>query len=310
MNDLWNFYRKRNKKNLKKKSPKVGICSTLKSVTSGFEDYNPFKLIFDMENNKDYNNKSRFFDEKYGPEYFIAYEFNFISLIIKICKKIKFISIRPALYEKKKYYNFLKNKYDIEIDQSSDYLEWLTQNDIILAYKSSVQITAYILGIYVINLERCMNNKILSGLNKETLTFKFDKYFEQPQNLNELIKLVKKNRFKKNRTIENFIEGTYSFSFSEQFSSSNEITSFLENKRSIIENLKPELIKKNTFSSNLVLTLFLFFFPRRIIIFLKDLKILLRNLLFESYLNRETYAFYNLDQIQKVKRKSKQIYNY
>ena len=310
MNDVWNYYRKKYKKKLRKKTPKVGICSTLKSVTSGVDNYNPFKLIYDIENNRDYNNKSRFYDKKHGPEYFIAYEFNFISLIIQICKKIKFISIRPAPYEKVEHYSFLKNKYNVEIDQSSNYLDWLIKNDIILAYKSSVQITAYILGINVINLKGCMNSKILSGLNKETLSFKFDKYFDQPQNLNNLIKLIKKKQFKKNQKIENFIKNTYSFCFSSTFSSSNEIVFFLEKKRSTLEKLKPELIKNNNFSSNLILSLFLIFLPRKIIIFLKDLKILLRNLLFEKYINRQTYAFYNLDQIRRVKNKSKQIYNY
>ena len=186
----------------------------------------------------------------------------------------------------------------------------MIKNDIILAYKSSVQITAYILGINVINLKGCMNSKILSGLNKETLSFKFDKYFDQPQNLNNLIKLIKKKQFKKNQKIENFIKNTYSFCFSRTFSSSNEIVFFLEKKRSTLEKLKPELIKNNNFSSNLILSLFPIFLPRKIIIFLKDLKILLRNLLFEKYINRQTYAFYNLDQIRRVKNKSKQIYNY
>lgn len=310
MNDVWNIYRKKYKKKLKKNLPKVGICSTLKSVTSGFENYNPFKLTHDIENNTDYKNNSRFFDKKKGPEYYIAYEFNFISLINKLCKKVKYISIRPSPHEKIKYYNFLKDKYNIKIDRSSNYLDWLIKNDIILAYKSSVQITAYIIGINVINLEGCMNNKILSGLNKETLSFKFDKYFNQPQNLNELIKSIKKNKFKRNREIENFIKNTYSFSFNKKFSSSDKITLFLENRRSIIEKLKPKLIKKNNFSNNLILNLLLFFFPKKIIIYLKDLKILVSNLLFERYINTQTYAFYNQYRIQKVKEKFKQIYNY
>ena len=49
--------------------------------------------------------------------------------------------------------------------------------------------------------------------------------------------------------------------------------------------------------------------PKYLLIYYQDLKILIRNLVINSFYNSQTYAFYNFKKIVEVKKKLKKIYN-
>lgn len=302
MNDIWYKY-----KDAKKKGNKIGICSTLKTVTTGVGSNNPFKIIDEMVENKDFENASRYYNKNAGPEFYLAYENSFISIVLNLCKNLKNLSIRPAPYEDMKYYDFIEKKFKVEIDKSSNYLDWLIQNNTIIAFKSSVQITAYVLGINVINLEKIINPKILSGLNKHTLSFVFDKYFYQPKNLKELMSKIKSISFKRNKKIDKFILDTYSINLNKRFVSCDSIISFLKKKNRELIKFKPSKLKyeKLRVYDHLIYLIL----PKYLLIYYKDLRILIRNIVIHSFYNSQTYAFYNFKKIFEVKKKLKKIYN-
>lgn len=301
--DIWHKYSNINKK----KNNTVGVCSTIRMVMSSTGSRNPIELIINVKNNKDWFGKNIFIKKNHGAEFFIGYEYSFLNFIVDFCNKYKKkISIRPSLNEDLNLYNFLKKNSKIEIDNQSNVLDWLLKHKTILCYKSSVGLTAYILGLNVINIKNFFNHKLLEGMNQDSYNFSFDNFFNKPKNYYELINLIK-SKFKKNKKIEAMIEKTYSYNFKKYKYSSQNILDFLINNIEVIEKIQPAPVKFSKFTNNKIINLLYKIVPYNVKIFLIDTKIVLKNYIAYGVFNRQLYSTYNNLRISKIKKNFKKI---
>jgi surface carbohydrate biosynthesis protein len=195
----------------RKKNKIIGIATTLRNITS-ISNYNLISSLINLKKNKDFMNRNPFLKKNTDVSYLYAYEINFLSKLIEILYKFKDkckIIIRPHPLENIKIYQSLKKlSKNIEIDNSINFETYLNKINILMSYKSSLQIYAYKNKIKVINLEKFLNKDNLSKLESKTMNMPFDKFFVKPTNYDVLLSEIKRP-FKKIKKCDEFISNFF-----------------------------------------------------------------------------------------------------
>lgn len=291
-----------NEINLKRKKNKIiGIATTLRHITS-ISHNDIINDLINLKKNKDFMKRNPFVKMNKDISYLYGYEINFLSKLIDILDKLKDkykIIIRPHPLESIKIYQSLtKLSKNIEIDNSINFETYLKKINVLLSYKSSLQIYAYKNKIKVINLEKFLIKDNLSKLETKVMNMPFDQFFVKPKNYNFLLSEIKRP-FKKIKRCEEFISNF--FYFKER--SSNILSQSFNNL--IIKNKGD--IKINLYPLNFT-KIIIFFTPFFLRHHMVDILRYLKNL----FLKRDeeinhTYSFINSFKIKKIINISKNI---
>lgn len=287
------------KKKKKKKRIIVGIATTIRQITSISRQ----NIIYDLDalkKNKEYKNSNPFVNIDSDISALYGYEINFLSKLLDIVNDLKKkykIVIRPHPLEDHKIYNYFE-KENIEIDKSISYNEFCSKIDVLLCYKSSIQIYAYNQKVKVINLEKFLDKDNLKKLNANVINMPFDKFFPQPKNLIELRNEINRP-FKKILAADYFLKNI--FNVNQDKKSSDLILNELKNID--FEKIKFKKIKDEKISNFFVINFIYKLTPSFLKFHFIDLKRYLKYIFFHK--ENEifyTYSFINRSKINKIKK--------
>jgi len=210
MTDFW--YISETKVSARSKK-RIGIASTLKVLANAVNQRNMIELIDGIENNRDAQGCSNYFDAPNHSECWFAFEVAFIRLMINIADYFTDyeISIRPHPLERPEDYMCLtKTRVNLEIDTASTLVEWLDSIDVMLSFISSSQIDAFARGKRVISLRGLFPEEIIKNLPKG-LMLTIDNLFEEPKTLSELESVLKEQSVSKIEETNSYLKAVYDF---------------------------------------------------------------------------------------------------
>lgn len=286
------------KKKEKRKKIRIGIATTVRNITS----ISRKNILYDLnalKKNKEYKNTNPFVEKTYDISALYGYEINFLSKLLDITKELKKnyeVIIRHHPSEDREIYSYFE-KEKIFIDNSLSFNEFCSKIDVMLSYKSTIQIYAYNNKVKVINLERFLDKDNLKKLNSNVIDMPFDKYFPQPKNINDLKKEIKKP-FRKIKAVDKFLKDIFNINQNKKCSEAllNEI------KKINFDNIKFKKIKEKKFSNYFFLNLIYKLTPPSLKFYLVDLSRYLKWIFFKK--EKEiffTYSFINYSKINRLK---------
>jgi hypothetical protein len=142
------------------------------------------------------------------------YYYSLLFEIIKLfSKKYKF-SIRPhPLDTKADWRNIFKNNNNVEIDKNSEISNWINEQDLIISTFSAINIDSYIFRKPHISLINMIPKNFVNYLRYKSYKISDYKEFfsKKPKNMNELTKLIRSCKFKKNRKMDKKLSKYYQF---------------------------------------------------------------------------------------------------
>ena len=174
------------------KRPIIGIASTIKILANAFGERNLVSLIDNIENNRDANGLSIYFDPPNHAEWWIAFEAAYIRLMVNIADSFPDheIHIRPHPTERAADYHALtKTRKNIRVSEGENIVEWLENIDILLSYISTAQIDAMVRGKNVISLKGLFPTWLIERVPSR-LRLKIDDMFPAPGSIEELRQLL------------------------------------------------------------------------------------------------------------------------
>ena len=291
----------------KNKVKVIGFATTLRNITT-VSRRNIISDLKSLKNNKEWKNNNPFVLPKYDVSALYAYEINFLSKMIEIINKLKKkhkILIRIHPFEDKEIYKNLIEK-NVELDTSKTFFEYCNKIDVLLAYKSSIQMYAYQNKIKVINLENILEKDFLKKLNPEVINMPFDKYFKRPKNLNMLLKEIKEP-FKQIKNCESFLKNYFNYTVEKKkITCADQLIKEFENIN--FNKVKFNRIKNHKFSKNFLIQGIYLLLPGRLKYHYVDLIRLLKWILIKSDIEvLFTYTFFNYFKIKELKKIFKNI---
>ena len=287
------------KKKKKKKKIIIGIATTVRQITSISRQ----NILYDLnalKQNKEYKNSNPFVNIGSDISALYGYEINFLSKLLDIVNNLKKkyeIVLRHHPLEDGKIYNYFKRE-NIEIDKSIFFNEFCSKIDVLLCYKSSIQIYAYNQKVKVINLEKFLDKDNLRKLNANVINMPFDKFFPQPKNLIELRNEINRP-FKKILAADYFLKNI--FNINNDKKSSDLILNELKNID--FEKIKFKKIKDEKISNFFVINFIYKLTPSFLKFHFIDVKRYLQYIFFHK--EKEifyTYSFINRSKINKMKK--------
>lgn len=195
------------------KRPIIGIASTIKILANAFGERNLVSLIDSMENNRDANGQSIYFDPPNHAEWWIAFEAAYMRLMVNIADSFPDfdIHIRPHPTERAADYQALtKTRTNVRICEGGDIADWLEGIDVLLSYISTAQIDATVRGKRVISLKGLFPTWVIEGLPSR-LRLKIDDMFPAPGNIEELRCLLMEAGPSKLPEVSAFIKQVFNF---------------------------------------------------------------------------------------------------
>jgi len=291
----------------KNKVKVIGFATTLRNITT-VSRRNIISDLKSLKNNKEWKNNNPFVLPKYDVSALYAYEINFLSKMIEIINKLKKkhkILIRIHPFEDKEIYKNLIEK-NVELDTSKTFFEYCNKIDVLLAYKSSIQMYAYQNKIKVINLENILEKDFLKKLNPEVINMPFDKYFKRPKNLNMLLKEIKEP-FKQIKNCESFLKNYFNYTVEKKkITCADQLIKEFENIN--FNKVKFNRIKNHKFSKNFLIQGIYLLLPGRLKYHYVDLIRLLKWILIKRDIEvLFTYTFFNYFKIKELKKIFKNI---
>lgn len=187
---------------------KIGITTSLRSMTHLAASQNPIEQIISMED----NGASGFFDPPNHAESWIAFEAAWLRIIYDLMKEFKSyeISIRPHPLEKKEYYQKFKDiNPNVTISEHATINEWLDDVDFLLSFLSTSQLDAHVRGIKVISIKNLFPKSIIEGI-PASLSAIFANFFPEPKDLNEVKSLIDSYVIKSSK-IDTFLLDTFNY---------------------------------------------------------------------------------------------------
>lgn len=291
----------------KNKFKVIGFATTLRNITT-ISRRNIISDLKALKNNKDWKNNNAFVLPKYDVSALYAYEINFLSKMIEIINQLKRkhkILIRIHPFEDKEIYKHLIDK-NVELDTSKTFFEYCQKINVLLAYKSSIQMYAYQNKVKVINLENMLEKDFLKKLNHEVIDMPFDKYFKRPKNLSMLLKEIKEP-FKQIKNCDDFLKNYFNYPLINKKNACGE-NLIKEFKKTNFDKLKFNPIKNHKVSKNFLVQIIYVFLPKSLKHHYVDLVRGLKWILFKK--DREvlfTYTFFNYFKIKELKKIFKNI---
>ncbi len=161
-----------------------------------------------------------------------------------------------------------KNKKNISIDTQSEISEWINNQDLIISTFSAINIDSYVFKKPHISLINMIPKHILNYSAYDAFSVKDYKetYSYKPKNMKELIKIVKRAKFKKNLIMSKKLEKYYKFPY--KISPVNAVANELEKQyKNTSYSFSPVKINKNNIAKYFYYFPFLYFYLSEIKIF-------------------------------------------
>ena len=207
--DYW-YQKKLNKKINEKYKKKIGIALTNELPLRFFNSKNFVK------NFKKSNDTTDYFENKWRLKQFNLDLFIFSSIfkIIQTLPKDFLINIRPhPLDSQTKLKEVFEDYPNVSIDNNSKLQDWIQNHELIISTFSSIYIDAYIFKKPHISLINLIPNSFLNfkAYNSHSYKDYYEFYSNKPKNIKQLISLIKKVKFKRNKSFDKKINKYYGF---------------------------------------------------------------------------------------------------
>lgn len=183
--DIW--YQKKVARPIGKEKPVLGITTSINCLTHVNNDLGPVELIDNIERNWE----SGFFDPPYHAEDRMAFESQWLRIVLDLLKTFKdhTIYLRPHPLEKLEHYQFLSANKNIIVDNKTNIVDWCDKIDVLLSFVSTSQLDAYLRGVHVLSIQNLFTDRIKEGMPK-SIQYEMDTFFESPKSIEEIRSLL------------------------------------------------------------------------------------------------------------------------
>ena len=220
-------------------------------------------------------------------------------LLFKIIENLKddyIVNIRPHPMDTETNWNNIFDYKNVNISEDENIVDWIDKQDIVLSTFSSICMDAYLRYKPHVSLIKLIPKNLLKF--RAYNEFSWSEYYEwnsiKPSSIKQLTEIIKKNKFKKNKIIESKINKYFGYPYKKN---PCDIISNNLKKNYMTKEKKFKFIKHNSFIENFLgsgiflflseikfyfdlynqdsffskKTKFLFFVPRKILIFFNNL---------------------------------------
>ena len=196
-----------------KKIKKIGIALTNEYILRRYKDKNYLKNLYQA--NKNINLKENYWRLKQMnfDQYYFCLVFDLIN---KLSKNYQ-IDIRTHVVDSESNFKFLENK-NIKISEKKlNTKDWILKQDLVISSTSFINVDSYIYRKPHISLSKIVPNEFYFNAYK---TFNYNDFQEvnsyKPLSVEELLRLIKKVKFKKNKKLDYLLKKFFSFPYKEE----------------------------------------------------------------------------------------------
>jgi len=200
-------------KPINKKIKKIGIALTNEYILRRYNDSNYLKNLYQANENVNFKkNHWRLKQMNFDQFYFCL----IFDLIKKLSKNYQ-IDIRTHVVDSESDFKFLENKNIKMSNKKLTATNWVLKQDLIISSFSFMNVDSYINRKPHISLSKIIPNEFYFKAYK-TFTYKdFDELNSfMPKNIEELLRLIKKAKFKKNKKLDHSLNKFFSFPYKER----------------------------------------------------------------------------------------------
>ena len=211
----------------------------------------------------------------------------YLSLVFEIINELSkkyVVNIRSHPLDNHTNWKKIYKNQNIIFDNNSSLPDWLSKQDVIISTFSAINIDSYIFKKPHISLINMIPKKFLKfeAYNSHRYTDYKEFFSSKPKNINELLNILKKIRFKKNDSLEKKLKKYYDFPKNKK-SVDNIANKLIEIYKSKTKPFRPVIYSK--LQKNLSL-FFGFYFSSLIIFYISETKIF-----FNKYNNKNYFSF-------------------
>ena len=147
---------------------------------------------------------------------FDQYYFCLIFDLIKKLSKNYQVDIRTHVVDSESNFKFLEGK-NIKISKKIDTKDWILKQDLVISSTSFINVDSYIYGKPHISLSKLVPNEFYFEAYK---SFNYNEFPEinsfKPSSVEELLRLIKKVKFKINKKLDQSLIKFFSFPYKEK----------------------------------------------------------------------------------------------
>ncbi len=196
-------------KGKKNKVQKIGIALTNEYILRRFNDNNFLKNLYEL-------NEHINLSESYWRLRQMNYDQYYFCLIFELVKKLSKnyqVNIRTHIVDNESDFSFLENK-NVSVSKNQTTKEWLLDQDLVISTVSFINVDSYIYNKPHISLSKLIPKEFYFEAYQ---TFNYNEFPEinsfTPTSQKELLELIKKIRFKKNKKLSFLLKKFFSFPY-------------------------------------------------------------------------------------------------